>query len=163
MNCNNLSYDNRETCTVSVPTSCSPYTGYLSSVLFPNQPEQPCRPNANDIFKVIQEAIDAITAKLGDNTTLNNNCLSFDPETATQAEINQAIITQLCLLKTSVESLGGAIDPDSIMLAVDLLCLQDPSCDPQVSYSLLTIINKLLTAVCNHENRIAAIETILNI
>lgn len=153
--------DNRETCTVLVPSSCVPYTGYISTSIQADMPD--CRPNINDTLKAIQELIDRIKAKLGDNTTLDEECLDIEPATVTQKDINQVLITEVCVLKTLVGTLGGPIDPDTILLAVDLLCLIDPSCDPQASYTLTEIITKLVTAYCNLLARVVNIETILNI
>lgn len=161
MNCENLSYDNRETCTVILPSSCVPFVGSLNDSFKEELGE--CRPNINDILQIIQDKIDSINEKLGDNTTLDEGCLTFNPATATQAQINQAIIIELCALKETLTELDGTIDPTTIMLAVDLLCLEDPACEPETSYNLLVIINKLLAKVCNLETRVAAIETFLNL
>lgn len=154
------SYDNRESCTNVLPSGCLPYTGYVSPTIFT---EAPCRPNVNDILKKLQEVIDDVRANLGDNSTLNITCIEFIPTEQTQKDLNQALHDELCALKTTVEGLGGAIDPTTIMLAVDLLCLQDPSCDPQPTYNLVFVINKILTAICNLETRVTNIETLLNI
>lgn len=156
------SYDNRETCTNQVTSSCVPFTGYVNTAI---TAVLPCRPNVNDVLKAIQDIIDAIKLKLGDNTTLvvDEDCTTLDVDTATQKDINQKLFDELCALKATVATLGGAIDPTTIMLAVDLLCLQDEACEPASSYNLLVVINKLLVAYCNHETRLAAIESILNI
>lgn len=161
MACEDLSYDNRETCSVILPSSCIPFVGALTDSF--KEELEGCRPNINDILKLIQDRIDLIQAGLGDNKTLDEACLNFNPLIATQVQINQSIITELCALKQTVQDLGGAIDPTTIMLAVDLLCLEDPSCDPAESYNLLVVINKLLAKVCNLETRVTQIETFLNL
>ncbi len=145
-NCNAASYDNRETCTLQLPSSCMPYTGYVSPTIFTTEL---CRPNINDILKKLQEVIDAIKTSLGDNSLLEDDCLDLDMSAASQSTINQKFITDLCLLKTAVDALEEPIDPDTIILAVDLLCLLDPTCVPTATYTLTDVIKKLISAYCN--------------
>ena len=49
------------------------------------------------------------------------------------------------------------------MIAINLLCLIDPSCTPQTEYSLTEILVKLVTAYCDLLTRVTTIENILNI
>lgn len=154
-------YDNRDTCSVLIPTSCIPYTGYVSDSI---KELLPCRPNANDVFKNILISLDKITKSLGDNTTLDSACLTFDPATDSQKLLNQELITEVCMLKTQVQALiDGQINPDLINLAVNLMCLQDSSCDPQTTYTLTEVITKLITAYCDLLIRVTNIESTLNI
>lgn len=155
-----FSYDNRETCIDVVSSSCVPYVGYISDTIKDKLPE--CKPNINDVFKALQEVIDKIKLNLGDNTQLDKNCFDFDETTVTQEELNQLYIDEICLLKDSVGS-SGTVSPATISLMVNLLCLQDPACTPQTSYTLQEIIEKLITAYCNLLTRVTNIETILNI
>ena len=154
------SYDNRETCGTLLPSSCIPYTGVINDSI---KEGIPCRPNINDIIKNIQNLIDHIKLGLGDNTTLDPKCLTFDPSYATQSAINQSIITELCSIKDQVIELQKPIDPDTLMIAINLLCLIDPSCTPQTEYSLTEILVKLVTAYCDLLTRVTTIENILNI
>ena len=154
-----MSYDNRETCATLVPSSCIPYTGYISETI---AEDIQCRPNINDILKKLQEVIDGIQEKLGDNTTLTAGCFSFNPATATQKTINQEIITKLCAAQVAIEALEP-IDPNTIDITIDLLCLIEESCEPQTTYTLTEILTKLVTKICNLESRIIVIENILNI
>lgn len=154
------STDNRETCGTQLPSSCIPFTGYISNRV---KEDLPCRPNINDVLTNIQNIIDGIKDSLGDNTALTKECFDFNPATATQQVINQEIITKLCALKTAVEALQEPIDPDTINIAVNLLCLLDEGCDPQTTYTLTEILTKLITAYCNLLTRVVNIETILNI
>lgn len=158
-----ISYDNRETCTNVVPSSCVPYTGYLSDAVKTSEEFEECKPNINDVFKALQKLIDQIKASLGDNKNLDKLCLDFDPETVTQEELNQIYITELCNLKTLIPDAETGIDPSTILLAIDLLCLQDPSCEPQETYTLIQVLTKLITGYCNLLARVTAIENILNI
>lgn len=160
MDCN-LSYDNRETCTVVVPSSCVPYVGYISEIIVEDMPE--CKPNINDVIKSIQLLLERMKASLGDNTTLDEACLDIDPALDSQKTINQTFINEICTIKDQIALLGGAIDISILTMAVDLLCLEDPSCDPQPSYTLLAIIEKLIAAYCDLLDRVTNIETILNI
>lgn len=164
MNCD-LSYDNRETCTATLPSSCIPYVGYLSDLV--KIDSFPCRPNINDVLKQIQVILDRINSSLGDNTTIDHECLTtLDVSVATQKDIDQRLIHEICLLKTQVALLTPlltSIDPATIRIAVDLLCLLNPDCDPPTDYSLTEIITKLVAAICDLMTRVANIETILNI
>ena len=158
MDCENLTYDNRETCTTLLPSSCIPYVGYISPSI---QEDITCRPNINDIIKALQELI--VKSSLGDNTTLTNECLTFTPATVTQSQLNQIFITELCNIKQQLADLPTTIDPNTINIAIDLLCLIDPSCTPQTTYTLTEILIKLVTAYCNLLTRVQNIENILNI
>ncbi len=154
------SYDNRETCGTLLPSSCIPYTGYISEAVNENLP---CRPNINDVLKNIQNLIDTINDSLGDNTTLDKECFTFNPATASQKDINQELIVKVCELKTAVEDLQNPIDPDTINIAINLLCLLNEECDPQEEYTLTEILEKLVIAYCDMNTRITNIENILNI
>lgn len=161
MDCTALSYDNRETCSLLVPSSCVPYTGYIATSLVPLLP--PCKPNINDVLKALQDLLDTTRAKLGNNTTLNKECFTFNPALATQKDINQEMITKICALITAVNALGGPVDPTTIQVAIDLLCLETPGCTVPATYTLQEILEKLVTAYCNLLTRVTNIETILNI
>lgn len=154
------SYDNRETCGTLLPSSCVPYTGVINDSIKDNIP---CRPNINDIIKNIQNLIDKIKESLGDNTTLDPECLTFDPTTVTQSELNQEIITELCNLKDAVTALQQPIDPNTINIAIDLLCLVDPGCTPQTTYTLTDILIKLVAAYCDLLADVTNIKNILNL
>ena len=161
MGCGEFSYDNRETCTTKVPTSCSPYTGVVNELIEDKLPA--CKPNANDIFKALQEVIQEIKDKLGDNTTLDNKCVSFNEATATQKEINQALIDKLCALETALADFEPVIDPATIRLVIDILCLQNEECEPPADYSIQELFELLITAYCGLLTRVQNIETLLNI
>ena len=137
------SYDNRETCgNQIVPTSCLPYTGYVSDTI---KDLLPCRPNANDVFKNLQILVDDIKAGLGDNRKLDSDCFDFNPEEDSQKQLNQELISKVCDLTTKVEELiEGQVDPNLIKLAVDLLCLEDTGYEPKTEYTLTEIIVKLI-------------------
>lgn len=160
MACDNNTVDNRESCVELTPSSCVPYTGYISETI---KEDIVCRPNINDIFKKLQDLIDKINLGLGDNTTLDDKCLTIDELTVKQSELNQIFINEICEIKTLINNVDGVIDPNTIMLIVNLLCLQEPGCPPATSYSLQEIIVKLITAYCDLLTRVQNIETILNI
>jgi hypothetical protein len=161
MSCNEKSYDNRESCINIMPSGCVPYTGYISDTI---KDSLPCKPNVNDIIKKMQELIDKLNVSNVDNTGLDKHCFTFTPATVKQSELNQLFITELCNLKDSVAALGGgSIDAGTIKLAIDILCLKQPSCAPQAEYTLQEILTKLISAYCDLETRIKTIETLLNI
>lgn len=159
MTCKNTSYDNRETCTTLIPSSCVPYTGFVSDNI---KEELPCRPNVNDVLKSVQELVDKIKKGLGDNTKLNRDCLSFNPETVTQEQLNGLFINELCALRENYEC-SSQIDVGSLALAVNILCLEDPTCTPKQIYTVQELFNKLIAAYCNLLTRVQAIEQLLNI
>lgn len=155
------SYDNRQTCVEIQPSSCVAYTGYVSTTL---TGLLPCRPNINDVLKNLQIFIDKINTNLGDNTTLTKNCFTFNPTTDSQKVLNQEVINDICTLQTQVSGLlAQQVDPDLINVAIDLLCLDDPTCTPQSTYTLTQILTKLVTNYCSLLNRIINIESVLNI
>lgn len=165
MSCSDLSYDNRETCTTLTTSSCVPYTGAINEdVTTELQTIAPCgRPNINDIIKSLQSIIDKLKATIGNNKTLTTQCLTFTPSTVTQKELNQLFINELCTLKSSIENLQPTVDPETFMVAINLLCLETDGCDPQNEYSLQVILEKLITNYCNLLTRIQNIETVLNL
>lgn len=158
INCGDLSYDNRETCVNLVPSSCVPYTGYISDTI---KDSLPCRPNVNDVLKKLQELIDTIQGNVGDPSTLNS-CLDL-PDGVTYAQLIQIIFNEICAIKTVLTDLPTAPDPDTITFAIDILCLLDPSCTPQTSYTLTEIILKLITAYCSLSARVKTLEDTLNL
>lgn len=160
MDCKTSS-DNRETCINVTSSSCVAYMGYVSDSIKSKLPE--CKPNINDVLKAIQELLDKTIAGLGDNKTLDKKCLGLTPATDTQKIINQKLIDELCALKTQLGTTGGAVSSTSIRLAVNLLCLQDPACTPQSTYSLQELFDKLVTGYCNLLTRVDTIENVLNI
>ena len=155
------SYDNRDTCgNQLVPTSCLPYTGYVSDTI---KDLLPCRPNANDIFKNLQILIDEIKTSLGDNKQLDAVCFDFNPTADSQQDLNQELLNKVCDLSTKVEKLiNGQVDPDLIKLAVNLLCLEDSACEPKEEYTLTEIIVKLITNYCNLLTRVTNLEQTIN-
>lgn len=159
MNCNDNSCDNRETCTQLIPSSCVPFVGYISPTIAANVQ---CRPNIDDVLKAIQDLVDSIKTSLGDNTTLTPGCFTFTPATVQQSALNEQMITAICALQVAVADIPG-VDPSTLQIPINLLCLQDPSCTPQLTYSLLDVLTKLVTAYCNLQTRVAAIETFLNL
>lgn len=161
MDCDKLSYDNRETCVAPLPSSCVPYTGEINDIIKADLPL--CKPNINDIFKSLQTLIDKIQKSLGDNKTLDKECLTFAPATVTQKELNQIFVDELCEIKTILGTIDGGIDPATIKLAVDLLCLIEPLCEPKEEYTLTEIITKLVAAYCSLLTRVTNIEILLNI
>lgn len=158
MSCNEHK-DNRESCGTVVSSSCVPYTGHISDTI---KDDFKCKPNINDLFKKLQEMVDAINVSLGDNKKIKLNCFeeSLD-EGFSQEQLNQLLITELCLVKEAVENDG--IDPASIKLAISLLCLEDPSCEPKEYYNLNELFTKLIGAYCSLLTRVKNIETLLNI
>lgn len=160
MSCNEASYDNRESCASVTPSGCVPYTGYISTTI---KDSLPCKPNVNDILKKLQELVDKLSASSVDNTGLTKNCFTFDAAKVKQNELNQLFINELCSLKQQLSQSSGTVDPATIKLAINLLCLQDPACAPKTEYTLQEILTKLIAAYCDLSTRVKNIETILNI
>ena len=154
--------DNRATCTSPVPSACVPYTGYVSDSI---SDALPCKPNVNDVIAQMQDLIDKMYASRGDNTSLDILCLpdTLDVSTATQKDINQAVFTLLCQLQTTLSSITGSSDANNLSVTIDLSCLQDPSCTPQTSYTLITVLTKLVLNYCDLNTRTTRIEQLLNI
>jgi hypothetical protein len=143
-----------------VPSGCVPYTGVINESI---SKDLPCKPNINDVISNIQKLIDSINSGLGDNTELDKNCFSFTPSTIKQSELNQIFIDELCQIKKDLTTITPIVDPKTLDVAINLLCLQTPSCAPQATYSLQEVLEKLITAYCGLLTRVKTIETILNI
>lgn len=159
MSCENISSDNRETCVTLLPSSCIPFTGAMTDAVKALVTQ--CRPNINDVIKAIEDLIDQIRLQTIDTDL---TCLQLsDDSVDTQPELNQLIVDQLCLIKDQIATLGTPIDPNAINVIIDLMCLQDPSCDPPTSYTLQQVLVKLITAYCNLLTRVTTIETFLNL
>lgn len=157
--CCNEYKDNRESCGEVISSSCVPYVGYIHDEL---SNEFKCKPNINDILKKVQELIFETKEYLGDNSKLKLSCLEDSLEEGfSQEEFNQVLIKELCELKKVLGD--GNIDPDNIKLAISLLCLQDPSCDPKQEYTIKELFTKLIAGYCNLLSRVKNIENILNI
>lgn len=156
------SSDNRESCGTPIPSSCIAQTGVINDSIRAAVPT--CKPNINDVTKAIQDLIDATRAKLGDNTTLTIDPIVFPTlvaATSTQKDINQVFLDKLLIIDGFLEN--SFVDPNTVIIAMDLLCLIDPSCTPQTEYTLTDILTKLVTNYCDLLTRVQAIETLLNI
>lgn len=149
-----ITYDNRQTCGLTLPTSCLPYTGYVSDSI---KDLIPCKPNANDIFKQLQILIDNLKKTLGDNTQLDKKCVDFVTSVGTQQELNQELIDQICSIKDALGLLDTS-DSDNIMIEMNLGCLQEAGCAPKTEYSVKEILTKLVTNYCSLLSRIEALE-----
>lgn len=159
MACNEYT-DNRESCGNVLSSSCVPYTGYISDTI---KDDFKCKPNINDVFKRIQELLDEIKESLGDNTKLKLLCLEGQiNEEFSQKDLNQQLINKICELEGLISN-NNEINPELIKITINLLCLQDPSCDPKEQYSIVELFQKLIVAHCNLLGRVQAIENILNI
>lgn len=135
--------DNRDTCGLLVPSSCIPYTGYISNNI---KSDVVCRPNINDILKQLQDLVDSIKITSDENATAI-------------AQINTTIAT----INAQIATLQADIDPNLINLAVNLLCMQNPSCEPKTTYTLPEVITALITNYCSLLTRVQTIEQTLNL
>lgn len=150
--------DNRESCGVPVPSSCVPYVGYVSPAI---EKLLGCKPNINDVLKVIQDFLDYLNNALGCNQNLTAGCLNFDPATVTQEQLNQLFINQLC--PEGSTQAQSASDIGSQLLTIDIGCLQTPNCTPATQYTLLNVLNKLISGYCSLLNDVNNLKNILNI
>ncbi len=154
--------DNRGNCSgEQFSSACINHTGYTSKLI---KGKLPC--NLNDINKQIQLLIEDIVKKLGDNTLLKKKCFTgMDVDKATQKDWNQAFIDSYCGIQTTISQLGSTlvIDPATYMITINLGCLENEACDIPAAYSLLDILTRMKTRICEHETRIDAIETYLGL
>lgn len=152
--------DSRVNCSDKISSTCVPYNGKVSPLI---KDLIPCDPNVNDVLEQVQTLIEKIKKGLGDNTYLDKKCLSYNPLTVTQKDLNQEFTNDICALRTAVSGLSTAIDASTFMIAIDLLCLTNVTCAIPTTYSLLDILERILVKLCDHETRITAIETFLNL
>lgn len=158
MSCNEYK-DNRNTCGETLPSSCVPYTGYISDDI---KKELQCKPNINDILKSVQVILEELDKKLGDNSKLSLTCLSdkIDSEFSQEA-LNQLFADTLCELKEYINN--NTLDISTATLAINILCLNDPTCEPKENYTVKELFTKFISGYCDLLNRVKTIENILNI
>lgn len=152
------SYDNRETCTSLLPSSCIPYTGVISDNIKDKLPE--CRPNINDVLKGVQERLDRLIYLFGE--TKNVECIGSTTGDFIQSDINEYVLSEIKKLKCYLNE-TGTINPESIKIAIDLLCFNDPDCFAKTEFSIQEVFEKLVSGYCDLTERVKNIELLLNI
>lgn len=154
--------DGRLNCPDPIASTCVDYVGKVSTLI---KNVVPCKPNLNDILEQIQKLLEGIKTSLGDNRLLDKKCLTFNGLIVTQKELNQIFIDKFCELETAIANIGDTLTLDAarITMEINLLCIENELCDPLVTYDLATILTKMVLKICDHETRIAAIETFLGL
>lgn len=156
--------DNKYNCGQIIPSSCVPYTGkdltFVSSV---NQIK--CDDNINDVIFRIDEALKKLID--GNNfTSLNKNCLDFNPATITNVELHQIEIDEICLSKGKITALEQQLQ--NLNIGVEIinitlpLCLQGaaaPCATGTNQYQLIALLNLFASKLCDHETRISNLES----
>lgn len=154
--------DSKYNCGQVIASSCVPYTGSDLTVLaLPT--DLPCDSNINDVIKILDAKLKILLD--GNNfTTLDKKCFTFNPLTVTAAQLHQAEIDKICLMDASLIALTeqfNELNVGSLPVTVNLLCLAPAASACAISpntYTLLSIINILVAAICDHETRITNLE-----
>lgn len=147
------SYDNRETCGLIVPSSCSPYTGYIPESA---QDDIQCKPNVNDIIKNIYDQLEDLK-NFVDISDVDFDCLDESIETLSQAF--QQIVNKICQESSSPE----LQNVEDYAFPIDLSGIQVPACESKPSYTIEEIFLNILSSIDNMQQEITNIKTILNI
>lgn len=144
--------DKRNTCGTTVASACVPYTGpELDNVDYDTLP---CNPNINDIVEDLDGVITSIKTAInieGLELKCLEDCNCGD---LTIKETFQIIINKLCEIVDRVKSLEDQMaNISTTKFTVDLSCFANPCFNSATNeYSLLEIINLLLTELCNLKN-----------
>lgn len=154
--------DKRENCAEPISSACIDYTGKVSNLI---KTKVTCAPNINDIIEEAYKILEQIKKSLGDNTTLDKQCLTYNSAIVTQKELNQEFTNKLCELDQAITDLGVIlpIDAANIVMTINLLCVESSLCVPLTQYTLAQILQKFVLKICDHETRITAIETFLGL
>lgn len=149
-------------CPEKLPSSCVTYTGKVSALV---KNILPCDPTVTDVIEKAYKLLEDIKNSLGDNRLLDKKCLTFNPLIVKQSELNQIYNNKLCELATDLANVADNITLDAInvTMEINLLCIESGLCDPQTTYTLADILRKMVTKICNHEDRLVVIETLLGI
>lgn len=140
------------TCGTIIPSGCVPYTGSDLTCLI-NPATLPCDASMNDVVFQLDAAIKTLQNS-NNFTTLNPLCLTFDPATVTAVQLHQLEITNICGLQASLTALQTIVDNLNIgneLIDINLQCLTPsaaPCLVPPSSYSLLSILNVIISEVC---------------
>lgn len=154
--------DGRNNCPEHISSACIDYIGKVSKLI---KDLIPCKPNLNDVLEETFKLLDALKQSLGDNRLLDKKTLTFNSLIVTQEELNQIFIDKLGELETAISHIGDSLtlNATNILMSIDLLCIENALCTPLATYTLAEILLKMRDKICDHETRIAAIETFLGI
>lgn len=148
MNCDTLKYK----CGQLYPSACVPYTG-KDLTLLADPTTLGCDANINDVIFQIDAAVHTLI--VGDILTgLNPRCLSFNPAIITPAGLHQVEIDKICGLDASLTTLINTVNNLNIgteLIVIDLQCMTPaaaPCLTPPNSYSLLSVLNMLVSEIC---------------
>lgn len=142
--------DKRYNCGTTVASACVPYTGpELDNI---DEETLPCNPNINDIIEDLDGVITTIKTAInveGIDVSCLDNCVCTD---LTIKQLFELIIEKLCDIIVRVKTLEDA-DISATKFTVDLSCFANPCFNSSSNeYSLIEIINLLLTELCNLKN-----------
>lgn len=144
--------DKRYNCGTTVASACVPYTGpELDNI---DEDTLPCNPNINDII----EDLDAVITTI--KTAIDINGLSVDCldncvcDALTIKSTFEILIAQLCALIARVVTLESQVaNIGTLKFQADLSCFANPCFNSSTNeYTLIEIINLLLTELCNLKN-----------
>jgi len=151
--------DTKYNCGQIVSSSCVPYTG--NTLNFPVTADQlSCDANINDVISVVDKYVKKLVD--GDNlTSLDKNCLDFNPAIITPAQLHQIEINEICLLKGQYTSLSDQFNNLNIGTEVVTIalptCLQSgaaPCATGPNQYQFIVLLNLFASKLYNHETRI---------
>lgn len=153
--------DSKYNCGTVIPSTCVVYTGKLPK--FFEKKELCSILNINDVFEQYGEKLDLLLEQ-NDVKTLDKKCLGYDPATITIKKLHQIEINEICGLKAKVETLEDLLANLNIgeqLLTIDLKCFKAENLPCQVEndvYTLLSILNIIITELCLMKEQIQEIE-----
>lgn len=154
-------------CGQIIPSSCVPYTGKDLTFLLPED-QLECDANINDAIFEIDKQIKILVD--GNNLTgLDKECFDFDPATVTPAQLHQLEITKICSNEGSIAALTTQFN--NLDIGIEVVTIDLPDClEPLAApclvgtnqYQLITLLNLFAAKLCDHETRIAELESIVD-
>jgi hypothetical protein len=123
-----------------------------------------CNASVSDAFDLINKYLKPLVDG-NDFTGLDKDCLDFDPATIDAKGLHQLEITEICLLKSQIEALQTQINNLNIgneVIAINLQCLTPDAAPCAVApnqYQLISILNVLVSKICEFETRISNLES----
>ena len=143
--------DGRNTCGLTMSSSCVWYTGNLPQFLIDEN--KLCKANINDIFKSYGEKLDYLLDQ-SKVQTLDKKGLGYDAVNITPLELFQVYNTEISNLKLQVADLTSQlvnINVGNLPVTIDLKCLAPlgVACETSPNtYTLQSILNIIFSQFC---------------
>lgn len=147
------------TCGTVYQSQCVDFTGVLPNFMLDKEKNQGCSISVSSVLEQYGEELDTILAGM-DFTTLDVDCLDFDPDTVTLAELEALQIAKICEHEVEISAVQSELSNLNIgasLVELDLDCLvgNASECeDAPGTYSLLSILITFRNAICDLRDQV---------